>query len=107
MGGEVSSWKGDVSVSFPFSTIMNEIDEDKLWSYLSFDIHLDTLMEMWVKLGGIDDPNQLGVADHMISHYGPEAILKLLTPDIIPKLVSADEDERKEARELMEQMGVT
>lgn len=89
---------------------MNAIDIDKLWSYLSFDIHLDTLMELWVKLGGIDQADQLGVAQHIVESYYLERIVKILLesmPDVIPNLVSDDEDERKKAKELMDQMGIT
>ena len=61
-----------------------------------------------MKLGGIDDANQLGVAQHIIENYYPEKILKLLLPvDITTKLVSDNEWERKEAQETMTQMGVT
>lgn len=89
---------------------MNAIDIDKLWSYLSFDTHLDTLMELWVKLGGIDQADQMGVAQHIVESYYPEHIVKILLenmPDVIPGLVSGDEDERKKAKELMELMGIT
>lgn len=90
----------------PSSNTMNKIDKDKLWEYLA-DMGMIDLLELWEQLGGIFDASESGVADYIVESYYPEEIIKLLTVDIIPDLVSDKEFERKEAQEKMEQMGVT
>lgn len=85
-----------------------EIDEDKLTDYLSFDVTMDSLLELWEKLGGlfgIYSPDQMGVADFLVGTYGAEKICELLSAELMSQLVSEDADLRKEAIELMEEMG--
>jgi hypothetical protein len=85
-----------------------EIDEDKLTDYLSFNMSLVDLLELWEKLGGISgiySPDEMGVADFLVREYGSEKICNLFAADLIPELVGDDEDLRKEARRRMREMG--
>lgn len=83
--------------------------EDKLEDYLGWDVTLDSLLELWEKLGGIYSADQLGIACRIVEDYGIEPIRKILLeeffPQLIPQLVSEDPQEREDAKERMDKMG--
>ena len=86
--------------------IMTNTDANKkLANYLGDHYGICDLLDLWEKLGGIYSQDETGVAYFLVEWYGGDAILEILSKELIPMLVSEDSWKRQEAKELMEEMG--
>lgn len=80
--------------------------ENKLVTYLGWDMTLCDLLELWAKVDPyFISPDETGIADYMVYTLGSDVILEALVAPLAEALASADEQERQDAINKMRKMG--